>query len=52
MSALMSGSWILFALLALFQIASHWIILSEERWCIREFGEEYVRYMRKVRRYI
>jgi len=50
--ALMSGSWILFALLALFQIASHWIILSEERWCIREFGEEYVRYMRQVRRYI
>jgi len=36
----------------LFQISAHWIILSEERWCIEQFGEEYRFYMNKVRRYI
>ncbi len=50
--ALMSYSWTLLALLIIFQISSHWIILSEERWCIEKFGEEYRRYMNKVRRYI
>jgi protein-S-isoprenylcysteine O-methyltransferase Ste14 len=50
--ALISCSWTLFALLIVFQISSHWIILSEERWCIEKFGEEYMRYMNKVRRYI
>ncbi len=49
---LISKSWTLFALLIIFQISSHWIILSEERWCIKKFGEEYMRYMNKVRRYI
>lgn len=50
--ALISTSWTLFALLMIFQLSSHWIIQSEERWCIEKFGEEYVRYMKKVRRYI
>jgi protein-S-isoprenylcysteine O-methyltransferase Ste14 len=50
--ALLTRSAILFALLAVFQTASHWIILSEERWCMREFGDEYRRYMSEVRRYI
>ncbi|HYE08724.1 MAG TPA: isoprenylcysteine carboxylmethyltransferase family protein, partial [Patescibacteria group bacterium] len=49
---LISNSWMLFALLIIFQISSHWIILSEERWCIKKFGEDYLRYMNKVRRYI
>jgi protein-S-isoprenylcysteine O-methyltransferase Ste14 len=49
---LISNSWTLFTLLIIFQISSHWIILSEERWCIKKFGEEYMRYMNKVRRYI
>jgi len=49
---LISNSWALFTLLIVFQISSHWIILSEERWCIKKFGEEYMRYMNKVRRYI
>ena len=48
----LTRSWILLALLISFQISVHWIILSEERWCIREFGEEYIKYMNKVRRYI
>ena len=49
---LISSSWRLFILLIIFQISSHWIILSEERWCIKKFGEDYMRYMNKVRRYI
>ncbi|MDD4681262.1 MAG: methyltransferase [Clostridia bacterium] len=49
---LISNSWTLFTLLIVFQISSHWIILSEERWCIKKFGGEYMRYMDKVRRYI
>lgn len=49
---LLTRSWVLFFLLISFQISAHWIILSEERWCIMEFGEEYLKYMNKVRRYI
>ncbi|WP_343208751.1 methyltransferase family protein [Anaerolentibacter hominis] len=42
---------LLFSLLV-FQLSAHWIILSEERWCIRRFGREYEQYMLEVRRYI
>lgn len=48
---LLTHSWILFGLLIVFQISAHWIILSEERWCIKKFGAEYIRYMNRVRRY-
>jgi protein-S-isoprenylcysteine O-methyltransferase Ste14 len=48
----LTHSMMLLAFLIGFQIASHWIILSEERWCIKEFGEAYLKYMNKVRRYI
>lgn len=50
--ALLTNSWILLTVLIVFQISVHWIILSEERWCISEFGEEYRKYMNKVRRYV
>ncbi len=40
------------AIVLIFQFSSHWIILSEERWCIERFGETYKKYMEKVRRYI
>jgi protein-S-isoprenylcysteine O-methyltransferase Ste14 len=49
---LLTQSLILLALLLVFQISAHWIILSEERWCIEKFGKEYINYMNKVRRYI
>lgn len=45
-------SLILLGIVILFQISSHWIILAEERWCIRKFGSVYKQYMKKVRRYI
>lgn len=48
----LTQSLILLALLICFQISAHWIILSEERWCIKKFGEEYIKYMNRVRRYI
>ena len=47
----LTQSLILFVLLLVFQISAHWIILSEERWCIEKFGQEYIKYMKKVRRY-
>lgn len=49
---LLTQSLILLAILLVFQISAHWIILSEERWCVKKFGEAYINYMNKVRRYI
>lgn len=49
---LLTRSLLLLAILMVFQISSHWIILSEERWCIKKFGEEYKNYMNTVRRYV
>ena len=48
---LMTESMILFVSLICFQVSSHWIILSEERWCQEKFGEEYLSYKGNVRRY-
>ena len=48
----LTQSLLLFAILIVFQISAHWIILSEERWCIKRCGDEYKNYMNKVRRYI
>ena len=50
--ALLTRSWVLAGIAAVFQISSHWIVLAEERWCIKKFGESYRRYMERVRRYI
>ena len=50
--ALMARSLILLAILLIYQAATHFIILSEERWCLEKFGEAYREYMRRVRRYI
>lgn len=49
---LLTESLLLLALVLIFQISAHWIVLSEERWCMDEFGEPYRRYMEKVRRYL
>lgn len=50
--ALLTRSWFLFGLAAVFQVSAHWIILSEERWCVETFGTAYRQYMKTVRRYI
>ena len=49
---MITGSWLLLFTLIIFQVSVHYLILSEERWCIKEFGDEYIKYMNKVRRYI
>jgi protein-S-isoprenylcysteine O-methyltransferase Ste14 len=45
-------SWALLAALALFQLSTHFLIRSEERWCLKKFGDEYAQYAKKVRRYL
>lgn len=50
--ALLTRSWGLFGCVLVLQISGHWIILSEERWCVRQFGEAYLRYQERVRRYL
>lgn len=50
--ALLTRSVLLFCIVMTFQLSAHWIILSEERWCIEQFGSEYIEYMKKVRRYV
>lgn len=49
---ILTKSIFLFAIVLLFQVSSHFIILSEERWCIEKYGEEYIEYMESTKRYI
>lgn len=50
--ALLTGSQLLLGLVVIFQVSAHWIILSEERWCLETFGAAYEQYRKTVRRYI
>ncbi|PKM49717.1 MAG: phospholipid methyltransferase [Firmicutes bacterium HGW-Firmicutes-7] len=50
--SLLIDSWGYLIVLLLFQVSVHYLIISEERWCIEKFGEEYKTYMKRVRRYI
>ena len=50
--AMLTKSLVLFGMILTFQISAHWIILSEERWCLENFGDDYRRYMAQARRYI
>lgn len=49
---LLTKSYIMLIALTMFIIVSHWVILHEETWCIETYGEEYLNYMKRVRRYI
>ena len=49
---LLTHSRLLLVALLVFQYTAHWIIRSEERWCLDTFGEEYREYQSRVRRYI
>lgn len=49
---MLTKSLILLLFVLLFQITAHWIILAEERWCVNKFGNEYLQYMKNVRRYL
>jgi len=48
----LTQSLLLMLILIAFQITTHWIILVEEKWCKENFCEEYIEYMKKVRRYV
>lgn len=50
--AFLTQSLILLGILFVFQVSAHWIILSEERWCIQQFGDEFRQYMKETRRYL
>jgi len=50
--AFMLLSWPMFFVLLLHQYSVHFLILSEERWCLKTFGEDYQKYMVKVARYL
>lgn len=50
--ALLTKSLTFFIILIIFQLSGHWIIRSEERWCLTQFDQAYRDYMRKVRRYL
>ncbi|QUI23013.1 isoprenylcysteine carboxylmethyltransferase family protein [Vallitalea pronyensis] len=50
--SILANSWLLLFILIIFQISTHYLILSEERWCIKKFKGEYKNYMNRVRRYI
>ena len=49
---MLTRSWLLLAILMVFQVSVHFMILAEERWCREKFGEPYEEYMKKVRRYL
>ena len=49
---LLTQSLLLLGIVLVLQISTHWMILAEERWCAATFGEDYLQYMRNVRRYI
>ncbi len=49
--SLLAQSLIFGLLTLIFQVSGHWIILSEERWCRKQFGQAYGRYRKAVRRY-
>lgn len=50
--SLLTHSWLLFGVLVLHQISVHFLILSEERWCSKQFGGKYQAYRASVRRYL
>lgn len=49
---LLTQSLLLFIALCIFQLSAHWVILSEERWCRKNFGQAYILYCQRVRRYL
>ena len=51
MAALTRSLMLVFLILP-FQLSARWIVRSEERWCLLEFGDTYRQYMERVRRWI
>lgn len=50
--AALAASPVMLALALGFQAAGHRLVLAEERWCRKRFGNPYEAYMGRVRRYL
>jgi len=48
----MAASWGFLTFCALYMILNHFTILAEERFCLEKYGDDYVEYMKTVRRYL
>ncbi len=48
---LMVGSWIALIILIIGKILSHFRTIAEEQACIKQYGEKYLEYMKKIPRY-
>jgi len=48
---LLTKSKVLLIIVIIYQISTHSIIISEERWCLEKFVDEYKVYMARVGRY-
>ena len=46
-----AASWIMLVIIALYSTFNHQIIKSEERYCLKTYGDEYREYMKKTARY-
>jgi len=51
-ACMLTRSWLLLAILLIFQVSVHFMILAEERWCREKFGQPFEEYRKKVRRYL
>ena len=51
-TSLLIGSWFHLGLAAIYQITVHYLILSEERWCLMNYGAEYQSYLAATPRYL
>jgi protein-S-isoprenylcysteine O-methyltransferase Ste14 len=49
---LLIGSWCYLMLAVIYQFGCHFVILSEERWCEEMYGQKFLNYKQKVRRYL
>lgn len=49
---LLTKFFILLVITVIFILTSHRLILAEEQWCKESFGDEYLKYMTRTRRYL
>ncbi len=50
--ALISGAYLYFVFLLLFLVTSYFTVLVEEKYCMKEYGQEYKKYLEKTPRYL
>ena len=46
-----AASWLMLVLVILYHIPLHFMVLAEERFCLRKYGDAYREYMKKTARY-